>query len=447
MKKYYLSAFLAMALVQLCVAQTKTYSRLIWQKDWASADTTVTAAEIFYSYSGNRGGGPDTVISFDTQLKLKRKTDGSLGDTNMRVYQVWDGNGGLIESTQIFDATYSSRLRNTCDSRGNVLLSYVDQKLLSAGDTFAVAGRYQYVYSAAGLLDSQCSGGRIDGDFVVETGTSYRYDGAGRMIHKYSWKGYPAFVDLTLTIDNAYEYAPSGKIQRSFSSKFNKAGSTWDTGQKLEYYYGPGGDLDSMQTCSYEGGGNWKVVQVNVYKYDAAHRLKESSLGVVSFRPFNVYYYDWEGDSVRHILFMNGASRLDSFYKTTEKYNENGQLIFRGVMSRATAPYWYFEHASSYVYELYTLSVQEQTKGAVGMDVWPVPATDQLQVKIALDVPTDGTLLLYDMQGKVWTVKDARGTTAISETFPVAALPAGMYFVQFRGADGTAAVRKVMVCH
>lgn len=91
--------------------------------------------------------------------------------------------------------------------------------------------------------------------------------------------------------------------------------------------------------------------------------------------------------------------------------------------------------------------VGEQARQAIGMEVWPVPAHDQLNVSYGLAGDHQVNMGLYDATGRsVRTVQARTATSGIQATsLDVKGLPAGIYLLKVTDDHGQSGSRKVVI--
>ena len=91
--------------------------------------------------------------------------------------------------------------------------------------------------------------------------------------------------------------------------------------------------------------------------------------------------------------------------------------------------------------------VGEQAQQAIGMDVWPVPARDQLNVSYGLAGDHQVNIGLYDATGR--SVRAVQARTAASgiqaTSLDVKGLPAGIYLLKVTDDHGQSGSRKVVI--
>ncbi len=100
-----------------------------------------------------------------------------------------------------------------------------------------------------------------------------------------------------------------------------------------------------------------------------------------------------------------------------------------------------------YMSEGMLTQVGEQAKQAIGVDAWPVPARDQLNVSYGLAGDHQVKIGLYDVTGRsVRSMKVRTASSGIQSTvLDVKDLPAGIYLLKVTDDHGQSGTRKVVV--
>jgi hypothetical protein len=81
-------------------------------------------------------------------------------------------------------------------------------------------------------------------------------------------------------------------------------------------------------------------------------------------------------------------------------------------------------------YETFTNSVKDAAKTNAGLTVYPVPARNELNVKLNLTSAQNATITLHDATGSVVKVITTPTAAQYSQRIDVSNLPAGHYIVR-----------------
>ena len=100
-----------------------------------------------------------------------------------------------------------------------------------------------------------------------------------------------------------------------------------------------------------------------------------------------------------------------------------------------------------YLSEGFLNGVGEQAKQAIGVDAWPVPARDQLNVSYGLAGDHQVAIGLFDVTGRSVRSMQARtiNSGVQSTTLDVKGLPAGIYLLKVTDDHGQSGSRKVVI--
>jgi hypothetical protein len=220
--------------------------------------------------------------------------------------------------------------------------------------------------------------------------------------------------------------AATGHAQADTSFTWDNMNHTWIEKERNRYVLNASGKPTASSKESFTSAKiGWEPVSQSSYKYDATGRL----IGEI-LQPW---------DSASH-GFVNLQNKLSSYNKFDQPVVES-TLIWDGmgwgIGDNADRTMYYYEGA---------LNTPEVLAGPAPLTVWPLPAGSVLHIAATSgDIDLDhAAILLTDVQGRRANtpVLSAQKNTL---TLSVEALPAGIYWMWLRDAQGREASLKIPV--
>jgi hypothetical protein len=89
-------------------------------------------------------------------------------------------------------------------------------------------------------------------------------------------------------------------------------------------------------------------------------------------------------------------------------------------------------------------STDEKPLNSAAFSVFPSPASESVYLAYHFEKPTDATITVADLTGRVISIIDKKDLTQGQETFGVKNLAAGVYLGRIATKDGTRTVKFVV---
>lgn len=123
---------------------------------------------------------------------------------------------------------------------------------------------------------------------------------------------------------------------------------------------------------------------------------------------------------------------------------------FRAVSTITYSDQWYlggFGDDLAALLRMYISLVSttdEQPLPASALNVFPNPVSDAVNLAVQFDQPTDATITIADLSGRVIMLEDRQGLTAEQITYRLPQLDSGMYLARIAAKEGTRTVKFVV---
>ncbi|MCD6062146.1 MAG: hypothetical protein K0R82_57 [Flavipsychrobacter sp.] len=408
----------------------------------------------------NTGGGtsPAKVSLRLTGRTYATFTAGAFVPIDSYYYRYDNDRGGVLNNNNIdndetlmytesihymFDktsATFNNYLRRLQDYYPNdqvKLLTYQPWK--ASQSMWKDSARYGYTYTADGKMDESTFEQYYANMWTNAVVSDIKYSGQLVTMESPVYKvafAYDNNVKLVEMIDEQmvngvwqykekhnYEYTGSN-VSKHLFYEWNAQSSTWVYKKSWQYTYA-GNDLISEIEQDWAGTG-WVNVGKHEYTYDANHNMVADvksiwNAGLGAFAASSKEVWEYNGQNLPTVITTN------TWNGTAWAQAENDKQYRL-----------YYEN-------FFPSSVPGLAENS-GLSLYPVPATEMLNVSLELNRAEDILLALYDVKGVI--VHNARYASVkdLNAAIPVAALPAGTYFLRAAGSS-TNITRPVVVHH
>jgi hypothetical protein len=371
-----------------------------------SNNAFIPVDSITYSYSMDRGGvlknnnvNNDEPLMYDESNKYIFNA-GSYAPMQRRV-QTYN------TKNEVLSLTYASWkvVKAEWKDSARYLYSYANNRMTSS----VLEQRYADMWTNAIASDIKYAGTNVESMESPVYKIVFTYDGNNNlttMIDQQNVLGNWQFKEK-----HTYAYNSNNEVTAHTIEIWNAANNTWVNDKKWEYTYS-GTDVAS-DIESHWNGISWNYHARHNYAYDSKHNQLNDVLQLWNGSSFvNISVEIWEYNS------QDLPTRI-----TTNSWN--GSMW---VNSNNDKQYRFY-------YENYFPSHVPGFTDKSPVHVYPVPATDILNVDLAFSKPEAFTVAIYDMKGAVLQQWNEAGTTAYRKTFPVSDLPAGNYFLRVAGRE------------
>lgn len=393
-----------------------------------------------FSYSNGRGGYipyatfvdneyhiPHTEyrLNFVPEMKYDSSYNAILTFTNKKIYsfykQYFDGNNNIV----------SRLLYQLPPSAPNPLFdsfNYLSNKMISS--KIVTNGYYQnatkyYHYNSLGQLDT------ININSFEKIVFEYNTDGT-------VYRVYDIYADsryVYLNLRSTYNYNTSGQLTTIIRDGYDAVSATYNRNSYREFYtYYTGNDTNEILKQTWDlKTGSWENLTKRIYSYDANHNVLSNII------------IEWKNNA------------WDTFRRSRYTYNSHNLLA-----SNETDFWNEYSHAWEYktdtfefgqsqrftfTYEPYfPASVTSKIADNEWINLYPIPAIDNITICINKTLKYPFHAGIYDMQGKIYTEWSVQTCSAYKQTMPIDNLPTGNYCIKLSAQEGEM-VKKFMVAH
>jgi len=334
---------------------------------------------------------------------------------------------------------YENNEKRTQLFSGNKVDKLIYQDWHQQDATWKNREMYTYVYDSKGKMETSVLQLWFGGSWTQDMVSNLKYDNNNNVIAMQSLNyivdfAYDANNNLVRIVDKIWDvskglinnerksYAYSGKDVTVFELE-KWVNNGWALSQKWEYGYDV--DKNVVLTTEYAWNGNgWTSVKQNKYSYD-----KDGNLEVDIEKVWNSGGF--ENRKMKSITY-NSKSLPETVL--TQTWVNNGWKHVSGDIS------------IHFYYEQYDPTSVNMFAENAEINVYPVPASDVLNVSLSIGDAQDINLSLIDMSGRVVYFKQAGAKLNYKQAIPVNNLPAGNYILAVQGTYA-GITRKVMVSH
>lgn len=432
MKRMKLLFTLAIPVILCQNAQAQTSSRLVAQARWSHTGAMfkpMDSAAMVYG-SDLRGGDLTHTQKFD-----KSNGFAYLGDTaysNSTYYtQEFDANNNITSTTfQYWSGTawvLSTRTLYTYNSLNNIT-SKIEQTW--GGASWVPASKNVYTYDAANqlLLDQYMVWNSLTVGFDAYSQKTYTYDPVTKKLLNETdqdvFSGSPVY-----TGQHVYTYTATNQL-------LTTTYSTWSSGWVN----------NEMHTNAYDTSSNritelsqvwdvptsaWVNVNYDIYSSFTASHKPQARINQ-AWNPIGSGTWD---NKMQYTYTYNSFDQMTS--STGQSWNVVG--IFQYALGDPMAKYYYSTVTV-------VNSVNDVTNNGTA-NIYPVPATNMLNIDLTWNNAQAATIAIYDMSGRMVTpVTNVASAKEVHTGISVGNLAAGMYLVKIDGAEGQI-VKQIVVAN
>lgn len=385
---------------------------------------------------------------------------GAFTQVDSNIYQYSNGRGSVPNPDEInnddhvlFDAstTYTfapsvmayeySRQRTQRFNSDNKVSELVYKRWHHLTSGWMNTERYVYTYDNTSKMHSSLFEQWYGGQWTRGINSVLSYDNNNNVVQMNS---------VTYTIDFVYDQ--SNKLVM-IEDKTRDQSTGWTNNERKKYTYT--GDEVSEYILEKWDNNTWTNISRSTYSYDANDNLVLSTdytwngTGWQQIRQ-EVFTYDSNGNMLQNIekVWDAASSSFINAKKEERIYNSYN------LPTKITTYTWLSQgwaHADGditvrYYYEVYFPTSTPNITAIDQMQVYPVPASDVLNVAARPQAPGEFTVTLMDMAGRVVYTVNSGYTADIKQAVPVQSLPAGHYALKISG-NGLNLSRTVAVAH
>ena len=286
--------------------------------------------------------------------------------------------------------------------------------------------------------------------------TVYTYDGAGNILSEtdQNWDGSTsAWVNSYSYI---YTYNANNKITTQIDQSWDTVSHSWTNQDKQTYTYDVTNTyvLSQLSQLWNSGSSTWDNYTQHVYTYDGMNdqltALAQTWSGsawinnsLATYSSFVAQLPQTEIDQT----WNTSTLVFDNNQKFTYTYNSFNQETSSASTSWNIGGFWQpttSDRESRFYYETYTTGVKAVAANDDDVMLYPVPASDVLNISVKWSEIQPFSVTIYNMLGSVvnqWQVNACSGYEA---SVPIDLQP-GCYFIRFDGASSSNVKQFVVV--
>jgi len=375
-------------------------------------------------------------------------------------YKYSPGRGSLISADQpnydesvLFDeattyfynsgaADYDNKLyrKQTFNDSNNVTELTYSTWRVSAG-AWKDSARYQYSYIAGTTKIKESMfqlwvGGTwahdipsvltYNGNNVIDVSSnsysaSYVYDSKNNIISVTDKVVAHGSGTLSYNERKTYAYNADNEVESYILEKWNSVTNSWDNTERFEYVYTSGNIMQSLKFIW--NNGKWENFSKQIFTYNT-NNDKTSEITQLWNATAGAYI-----NNTKEICVYNSIGLLESI--TTQQWDGAG--------------YWKYADGNSqirYYYEYYYTTSVNSIAAAEPLDIYPIPAKDQLTISLGTKGSQQVALSIVNMNGAMVQQWNAQTNTTTAD---ISALPNGTYALYARNENGELRTKKFVV--
>lgn len=255
-----------------------------------------------------------------------------------------------------------------------------------------------------------------------------------------------------------YTYNAANNVTEYAVESWNATSSTWGPSYKELY------TLNAAGNRTYTVAQNWDVAASNwingsriLTAYNSTglaetDTFEQWNTANSVFDPSLIYLhnYDANGNELQFTLleYNDDSLRYINREQITTTYNTYDQpLTYQSLGWDLAANQWAITNGRDirYHYQLYTADVGSAQAAMPMISLFPVPARNEVTLKMNWTKPEDFVVALFDIQGRMVKQWGEKATTSYSHTLSVADMPSGNYFMTIRSRSGSTSAQMSVV--
>ncbi|WP_276135156.1 T9SS type A sorting domain-containing protein [Polluticoccus soli] len=369
----------------------------------------------------------------------------------------YTGNNGWDYATQgwKFDTgtvwTYDAGTTSWSDD-GGVKQVIANNRIMSSlfksrmGSVWQDEQKSTYTYTGSGLIQTE--------EYAYNNGSGL--EPAGRSTHTYNGD-----MQITQTVQDSWnpgssQWEPSSRtinhyntakqMDTSWQQSWIAMTSQWMDGgrtistytngklmmQLQQNYSGPGWDDAYRSNYTYDVNGNMATVENEFWNNNAWEK---------SYR--GEYTYTTAGDVATEIGAHWTGAAWENGNKYSTTYNQYRRPLTEESQTWNTSTsQWYYDsgddYLTKYYYEVYTNDVKNVASNRTALNVFPVPAKEQITISASFQQSQPVSVVIRDMNGRVVKQIADQAGTQYRKAINVADLPAGNYMININGTTEVA---------
>lgn len=390
------------------IGQANAQQRLVAQSQWDFNGGYVLKDSARYEHSsGTRANeGKYNIVEYDNLYDKGWVYDAS-GQLDKTHTQTFDGNNLLTERI-VLEADGSNDSRITIDYDSGLKPDTVKYYTWSSfgGGRWSLGSRIAYDFNGNNVSQ--------------KTRERYQFGGGG------SWRN-----------DYQENWVYSGGNITTYTRKEWSSGNWVNVVEHRTKY--ASGKISEVEHYNWDGtGGSWNLNDKDIYTYDGSGRLESiANEFYVGSAPFNgrklQYIYNGtnaDADSIIRLEWDGVGNVYTNSKRTALDYNGAGQVTLASTESWDGSK-WYTEvglDSSLHYYYGWAVNVTEVNTADNGISVYPIPATNNINIKIAgVAADKEFRMSIIDIAGKVQRAWNVQAASLI--TVPVNELAGGSYIL------------------
>lgn len=376
----------------------------------------------YYKYSGGRGSlisveqpNYDESVLFDDAITYYYNISAGIYDNKLYRKQTFN------DSNSILSLTYATWRTTTGAWRDSARYQYS----YIAGTRKIKESMFQLWVGGTWAHDVP-STLTYDGNNVVDVkstsySASYVYDNNNNIISVTDKVAAHGTGTLYNNERKTYTYNAKNEVASYMRERWNNVTNAWDYTERFDYTY-TGANLTQSIRYIWDNG-NWQTHSKEIFTYNA------------------------NDDKTTDItqLWNTSTNSFVNHTKETCTYNTIGLLESITTQNWDAAGYWKSVHGNTqirYYYEYYYTTSVNSIAAAQPIDIYPIPAKDQLTISLGAQGSEDVALSIVSMNGAMVKQWNTHSNTTVAD---VSALPNGTYALYARNQYGETRTRKFTV--
>ena len=384
----------------------------------------VYSDSLILNYSGTRGGDLTHQLKFDNATEFIYNGTTSTWSNDIYELQTFDANDNPLTTVEqvwhIPTGTYVNAAQDVRTYVGTELQMYVYQTWDTVLSTWDNQFKYQYTYDASANVTDEVT-------FTWNTSTStwvnseqylYTYNANNKVLTEIDqyWDTTSASWINQFKYTHTYDATNTYVVNELFE-QWNAGTSTWDINTQYVYTYDATNDLLTFLIQNWSGSA-WTNYSLATYS------------SFVAQNPQTEIDLTWNTSTSAFVNTTMFTNTYNSFNQLTENISQTWNI--GGFWQYTTS-----DNDNRYRYQTYATGVKALANNSGTVNIYPVPAQDNLHVDLSWNAPQPFTITIYDMLGAALYQYHVPSCSSYQADIALTWLAEGNYFIKITGTNNS----------
>ncbi len=302
-----------------------------------------------------------------------------------------------------------------------------------------------YTYDANERIISELDTSISAGTTYIEK-YNYTYNANNKVIYMNYLLWDAGLLAWVPNMSDSVFYDANNNISKFKTFQYNTTSSAWEKLDLYTFTYNASNNLLLVVQQVWDGTSAWENDYKTAYLYNGSNQLVSTTnstwdLSIPAWVPLDkdsLQYGAGLYPSVRIIQNWDGSSGWFNVDFHQYQYNSFQQILQDAYDTwDSGSSTWVHYMKTNYYYENYTPEGVRDTKTIAGeMNIYPVPASDEITIYVRWNEVQASTLSLSDMMGNTVKTMALHEANEVKQTLDISMLPKGVYVLTMKGEKG-----------